>query len=58
MSQTTVPCPTCKQELAWSSDNPFRPFCSERCQLIDFGAWANEEHSIPGELDPDSFPED
>ncbi len=44
-----VPCPTCTKTLAWSKDNPFRPFCSERCKLIDLGAWAAEEHSIPGE---------
>jgi len=55
---TTLPCPNCHKPVQWSSDNPFRPFCSERCQLIDFGAWANEEHSIAGEPDPDVFPED
>ncbi|MCS5568615.1 MAG: DNA gyrase inhibitor YacG [Pseudomonadales bacterium] len=44
-----VPCPTCKKILRWSSGNEFRPFCSERCRLIDFGAWADEKHAIPGE---------
>ncbi len=44
-----VPCPSCKQTLEWSKDNPFRPFCSERCKLIDLGAWAAEEQGIPGE---------
>ena len=29
--------------------NEFRPFCSERCKLLDFGAWANEEYSFPVE---------
>lgn len=50
---TRVACPKCQKAVEWSSDNPYRPFCSERCKLIDFGAWANEEHSIPGnpELD-------
>ncbi len=28
---------------------PWSPFCSERCQLIDLGAWASEEHRIKGE---------
>ncbi|MEZ5512409.1 MAG: DNA gyrase inhibitor YacG [Steroidobacteraceae bacterium] len=42
-------CPTCKRAGAWSSDNPWRPFCSERCRLIDLGAWLSEEHRIPGE---------
>jgi endogenous inhibitor of DNA gyrase (YacG/DUF329 family) len=35
--------------LEWSPDNPWRPFCSERCKLIDLGAWFKEEHAIPGE---------
>jgi len=28
-------------------DNAFRPFCSERCKLIDLGAWANDEYRLP-----------
>lgn len=44
----TVACPTCAAEVQWHADNPFRPFCSERCKLIDLGAWAAEEHAIPG----------
>lgn len=44
-----VPCPTCKKSTAWSPDNQYRPFCCERCKLIDLGAWASEEHNIPGE---------
>ncbi len=43
----TVKCPVCKKESAWK-DNPFRPFCSERCRLIDLGKWASEEYRIPG----------
>ncbi len=43
-----VPCPTCKRETEWSASSPYRPFCSERCRLIDLGAWLNEEHAIPG----------
>jgi endogenous inhibitor of DNA gyrase (YacG/DUF329 family) len=45
---TTVKCPTCRTETAWES-NPHRPFCSERCQLIDLGAWLEEKHRVPGE---------
>ena len=41
-------CPTCKKPVRWSNKNPFRPFCSERCRLIDFGAWADEKHKIAG----------
>ena len=30
-------------------DNPFRPFCSERCKLIDFGNWADGNYSVPAQ---------
>ena len=46
----TVNCPTCGKTVVWSPANSYRPFCSERCQLIDFGEWATEKKSIPGEL--------
>ncbi|MBD0326684.1 MAG: DNA gyrase inhibitor YacG [Pyrinomonadaceae bacterium] len=39
-------CPNCGKPAEWK-DNPFRPFCSERCKLIDFGRWANEEYRVP-----------
>lgn len=42
-----VTCPTCKNKVAWIEDNKFRPFCSNKCQLIDFGDWASERHAIP-----------
>jgi len=41
-------CPTCGIELVWDRDNPYRPFCSERCKLIDLGEWASESHRIAG----------
>lgn len=44
-----VPCPTCNRPVEWSEANPWRPFCTERCKLIDLGAWAAEKHAIPGE---------
>jgi uncharacterized protein len=53
MSPTRVNCPTCRRELEWQSA-PFRPFCSERCRLIDLGAWLSEQHSIPGDAAPAS----
>ena len=43
----TVACPTCGTRLAWSTDNPWRPFCSERCRTNDLGAWAAESYRIP-----------
>ncbi|MGE8550793.1 MAG: DNA gyrase inhibitor YacG, partial [Acinetobacter calcoaceticus] len=36
----TFPCPRCGGPSVWEG-NEFRPFCSERCKLIDLGAWAN-----------------
>jgi uncharacterized protein len=44
-----VNCPNCGTPVAWSPESPFRPFCSERCRLIDLGAWFSEEHAIPGD---------
>lgn len=46
-----VKCPTCQKEVEWSPQNPYRPFCCERCKLIDLGAWASGEHAIPAEPD-------
>ncbi|MFO1406487.1 MAG: DNA gyrase inhibitor YacG [Steroidobacteraceae bacterium] len=45
----TVPCPTCRAAVEWSEASPFRPFCSERCRLIDLGEWMAGRHAIPGE---------
>lgn len=42
-------CPTCQKQNTWTLDNAFRPFCSERCKLIDLGDWASEQHRIPAE---------
>lgn len=44
-----VHCPTCGKPLVWDKTNPYRPFCSERCKLIDLGEWASESHRIAGE---------
>jgi len=41
-------CPRCHTKSTWRGDNPYKPFCSERCKLIDLGAWADEQHRIPG----------
>jgi uncharacterized protein len=45
---TSVRCPTCDRAVEWNESSPWRPFCSERCKLIDLGAWAAEQHAIPG----------
>lgn len=41
-----VSCPNCTKEVIWQSTSEFRPFCSKRCQLIDLGEWAEENHKI------------
>ncbi len=48
----TVECPTCKKPVEWSERSKYRPFCSERCKLIDLGEWVSENHRIPGEPAP------
>lgn len=45
----TLPCPTCNRPVTWTEAATWRPFCSERCKLIDLGAWATEKHAIPDE---------
>lgn len=42
-----ISCPSCEKQIEWSLDNPARPFCSERCRLIDLGEWASDRHRIP-----------
>jgi len=42
-----VACPTCGQAVEWRPENRFRPFCSERCKLIDLGDWATEKYKVP-----------
>jgi hypothetical protein len=48
----TVKCPYCRKLTSWE-DNPFRPFCSERCRMIDLGAWTGGEYRIPGDKKAD-----
>ena len=42
----TFPCPRCGEASLWEN-NEFRPFCSERCKMIDLGAWATESYRVP-----------
>lgn len=46
MNKMQIKCPQCQTLVSWQ-DNPHRPFCSERCQLIDLGQWADESYRIP-----------
>jgi hypothetical protein len=47
-----VGCPGCGRPVEWTEASPWRPFCSERCRLIDLGAWFSEERGIPGTESP------
>jgi endogenous inhibitor of DNA gyrase (YacG/DUF329 family) len=49
----TVVCPTCGKPVTWDASAKWRPFCSERCRLIDLGEWMSERHRIAGEEIPD-----
>jgi hypothetical protein len=54
----TRPCPTCGKPAEWN-DNPNRPFCSERCRLLDLGAWASEDYAVDDDQDSgEGTPED
>ena len=47
-------CPHCGKRADWEG-NPYRPFCCERCRLIDLGEWASEKYRIPGKkVGPDT----
>ncbi|MBI5136533.1 MAG: DNA gyrase inhibitor YacG [Nitrospirae bacterium] len=48
-----ITCPTCRQATTWE-ENKHRPFCSERCRLIDLGQWATEGYAIPGDPAPEN----
>ena len=41
-----IKCANCGKQTVWEG-NEFRPFCSERCRMIDFGAWIDEEYRVP-----------
>jgi uncharacterized protein len=42
-----VNCPRCGTAVEWSPASRWRPFCSERCKLIDLGDWAAERFRVP-----------
>lgn len=62
MTRTNQPaeldCPQCGNKVEWTEEFPYRPFCSKRCQMIDFGEWANEKHRIAGDPAFDGISED
>jgi uncharacterized protein len=51
-----ISCPTCGKKNTWTPNNAFKPFCSDRCKLIDLGAWASEKNKVAGEpVDPEQL---
>jgi endogenous inhibitor of DNA gyrase (YacG/DUF329 family) len=49
-----VACPICSVAVSWTPENRWKPFCSERCKLIDLGQWATEKYRVPAEPVPDA----
>jgi len=54
--QQKISCPTCNKQNTWNHENVFRPFCSDRCKLIDLGEWASENRKIPGKHADQDWP--
>ena len=48
-----VPCPRCGALSVFAPENQWRPFCSERCRMIDLGKWASESYRVPLEEQPE-----
>ena len=46
-SARVIRCPVCGADSVYSTDNPYRPFCSARCKNNDLGAWASEDYAVP-----------
>ena len=46
MEKNMHACPTCGKAVSWEG-NIFRPFCSERCRLIDLQGWFGERYRVP-----------
>jgi endogenous inhibitor of DNA gyrase (YacG/DUF329 family) len=57
-STRQVPCPTCRRPALFGPDNPWRPFCSERCHGVDMGAWASEGYRVATQAPPGDEAED
>lgn len=53
-SVRVVHCPQCGGDSVYAPSNPYRPFCSQRCKNIDFGAWADESFRVAQETEPDA----
>ena len=54
MNNKSIKCIECKKKIEWEG-NAYRPFCSERCKILDLGAWAQGEYRIAGEKVDNEF---
>jgi endogenous inhibitor of DNA gyrase (YacG/DUF329 family) len=55
-STKTILCATCGKPTQYFAE-PFGPFCSNRCQMVDLGKWLGEEYRVSEPLRPDHFAE-
>ena len=53
MADLIVKCPICSSAVAWIASSKYKPFCSDRCRLIDLGEWADGKRAIPSDADHD-----
>tara|TARA_B100001057_G_C22659669_1_gene875471 strand:+ start:360 stop:524 length:165 start_codon:yes stop_codon:yes gene_type:complete len=53
-----INCPNCEKKVSIDSSNKYRPFCSNKCKLIDLGEWANEGKKISRPIQSEDFYED
>jgi uncharacterized protein len=51
----TVRCPMCGRRTTWR-ENPYRPFCSERCRLADLEGWLAGRYVVPGDPEASAIP--
>lgn len=56
---SSVRCPACGSWVEWSPRSPYRPFCSERCKLVDLSGWLSEAYRVPADDESgDTLPAD
>lgn len=53
MSAKAPECPSCQVAVLRGPENPFFPFCSQRCRTIDLGRWLGGEYRIAAAPDED-----
>ena len=55
-SPLAITCPHCGGPSTFEKSNVYRPFCGERCKLMDLGAWGDESFRVPAETPPQDMP--